>query len=172
MSGEVVPDLVGLQVPDLCCVQYLQTLAPAENELTFNVLSLLALINIRESALQATRYTGPTCPLNVATNLPVLPSHIRTLLSHALDAAHLPSGENATCEICFWWPVSLVSGFVTDVRVSDDDAGDDEGKSDQRKSVWSSEPEMRSSGVDLRKVSYRAFASACASSSFAGFLPL
>lgn len=69
---------------------------------TFTVLSLLALINIRESALQARRYTAPIWPLSVATNLPVRPSQTRTLLSHAALAAHRPSGLNATCATCRW----------------------------------------------------------------------
>ena len=41
--------------------------------------------------------------------------------------------------------VSLVAVF--------DDAGEVEGKRDQRNKVWSSEPEIRSSGVVLRSLS-------------------
>jgi len=39
---------------------------------------------------------------------------------------------------------------------------DDDGNKDQRKRVWSSEPEIRISGVVLRMLSYRALASRCA----------
>ena len=41
----------------------------ASNQLTFNVVSLLALTSILESADQATRYTAATCPRKLATNL-------------------------------------------------------------------------------------------------------
>jgi hypothetical protein len=85
--------------------------------LTLTVLSLLALMSILESADHVSRYTAPTCPRSVATNLadelgdavqatdwrthfPVLPSHSLTLLSQEALAAHFPSGLNATCDIC------------------------------------------------------------------------
>ena len=127
---------------------------------TFRVLSLLALINILPSALHASRYTAPTWPRSVAINFPVRPSHIRTLLSQAADAAHRPSGENATCDICRWWPVNRATGLVIECWPEDD--GDDAGKGDHRKRVWSSEPEMSNSGVVRRSASYRVFASAWA----------
>lgn len=124
------------------------------NSHTFNVLSLLALTNILASALHANLYTAPTCPLSVATNFPVRPSHIRTAPSHPADAAHRPSGENATCEIWRWCPVRRARGFV----VRDAEEREEE-KGDQRKRVWSSEPEIKSSGVLCRRAVYRARAS-------------
>ena len=48
---------------------------------TLSVLHLLALINNRLSPLHASRYTAPTWPRSAAMNLPVRPSHTRTLLS-------------------------------------------------------------------------------------------
>ncbi len=106
---------------------------------TFTVLSLLALTSSLESALHVTRYTAATCPLRVATNFPVLPSHRRTLLSKAADAAHLPSGLNATCYTCLWWPVNRVMGFNFPPRsVAAVDASEEavrEGNSDHRKRV-------------------------------------
>jgi hypothetical protein len=40
--------------------------------------------------------------------------------------------------------------------------GDEDGKGDQRKRVWSSEPEINSSGVLCRRAVYRALASSWA----------
>jgi len=73
-------------------------------------------------------------------NFPVFPSHIRTELSQEDEATKRPSGEKATWKICRWCPVRRVMGLL------EGRDGDDE-KGDHRKSVWSSEPEMRSSGV-------------------------
>ncbi len=133
------------------------------SQLTFSVLSLLALTSSRESALHASRYTAAMCPRRVATNLPVRPSHTRTELSHAALAAHRPSGLNATWEICRWCPVSRVRGFSFPPRsAAADDASEDavrDGNSDHRKSVWSSEPEIRSSPAVDTSVLYRARAS-------------
>lgn len=53
-------------------------------------------------------------------------------------------------------------GFFTVVRLSESAAGDDEGKSDHKNRVWSSEPEIRSSGVVLRMLSNRVLAAAWA----------
>lgn len=125
---------------------------------TFNVLSLLALMRSLESALQARRYTAPTWPRRVATNFPVRPSHSRTLLSQAADATNFPSGENTTCDICLWWPVRRATGFVIDLGASPLLAGEDEGKGDHKKRVWSSEPDIRSSGVVRRRLSYLSWA--------------
>jgi len=129
---------------------------------TFRVLSLLALINILPSALQANRYTAqaPTWPCKVAIIFPVQPSPIRTLLSHAAEAAHLPWGGNATCDICHWCPVNRDTGLVIEEECwLEIDDGDEKGKGDKRKRVWSSEPEMNSSGVVPRRASYLVFAS-------------
>ena len=157
MSRKVNPDLVGLQIPDLEIIRHRHAILMTFR--TFNVLSLLALINIRLSALHARRYTAPTCPRSVATNLPDLPSHTLTLLSHAADAAHLPSGEKATWDTCRWCPVSLATGLVTAFPVNDEEY---EGKTDHRKRVWSSDPDMSSSGVVLRIPSYLACDISCA----------
>lgn len=76
-----------------------------------SVESLLAETTILLSPLQANRYTAPTWPLRLATNLPVLPSHTLTLLSRPALAIHRPSGEKAECETGFWCPVSRATGF-------------------------------------------------------------
>lgn len=128
--------------------------------------SLLALTTILESALHATLYTAPTWPLNVAMNFPVRPSHNRTLLSHAQLAAHRPSGLNATCETCLWCPVRRAIGLslpprsaADAVEASEAEGAMREGKRDQRKSVWSSEPVMRISPLAETMLLYRAVAS-------------
>lgn len=57
MARQIYPDLVLLEIPQLVSV------AEGRHEmrsLTFNVESLLALTNMRESADQATRYTAAT----------------------------------------------------------------------------------------------------------------
>jgi hypothetical protein len=111
------------------------------------VVSLLAETNILESALHATRYTAPTCPLRLATNLPVRPSQILTELSNPADATNRPSGEKATWLTCFWCPVRRATGFLG-VAAADRDAP---AWSGQRNSVWSSEPVMSvSSCVAIR----------------------
>lgn len=110
------------------------------------MLSLLALTRSLESALHVSRYTAPMCPRRVATNLPVRPSHRRTLLSQAALAAHRPSGLNATCETWRWWPVSRATGLSFPPRAAASSEAAEEpardGKRDQKKSVWSSDPEM------------------------------
>lgn len=68
MSGEVCLDFVCLEVPKLFCL-----LASCKLRirvwLTLSVLSLLALTSNLESADHVSRYTAPTWPLSVATNL-------------------------------------------------------------------------------------------------------
>ena len=61
------------------------------------MLSLLPLANMRLSADHATWYTGPTCPLKVARNVPLRPSHSFTDLSNEADRMYRPSGEKHTC---------------------------------------------------------------------------
>lgn len=74
-----------------------------------------------------------------------------TLLSHAAFAVYYPSGMNATCEICRWWHVRRVGGFSFPTRPTGTPAasnnGEREGKSDHKKSAWSSEPVISSSMV-------------------------
>jgi hypothetical protein len=94
-------------------------------------------------------------PLSVATNFPIRPSQTRTAPSHPADAAHRPSGKNATWLIWRWCPIRQVRGLVLEVF----GCGCGEGKGDQSKRVWSSEPEMRSSGVLWRRAVYRTWAS-------------
>jgi hypothetical protein len=139
--------------------------------------SRLALTTNLESALHVTLYTAPTCPLSVATNFPVRPDHSRTEVSHEAEAAQRPSGEKHTCDIWRWWPVrretgwSLPEGSVAGVLDGSASVvevgsvvvlgeGEEDGKRDHKNSVWSSEPEMRSSGVDARRVVYR-FRASC-----------
>ena len=43
-----------------------------------------------------TWYTGPTCDLKLAMNVPLTPSHSLTDLSNDADRIHRPSGENWT----------------------------------------------------------------------------
>ena len=106
------------------------------------------------------------CPRSVATNLPVRPSHTRTELSHAALAAQRPSGLNATCATCRWCPVRRARGLSFPPRSAAAAAASPEavreGKSDHRKSVWSSEPEMSSSPAVETRALYRARASDCA----------
>lgn len=143
-----------------------QTYCNALQPRTFNVVSLLALTSIRESALHASLYTAPTCPLSVATNFPVRPFHIRTLLSHAALAAHWPFGLNTTCATWRWCPVRRAMGLSLPPRsmaASEEEVEEArEGKSDHRKSVWSSDPETRSSPCEDTRLLYRASASNCA----------
>ena len=148
MSRKVGLNFIRLQIPYLPTHHQKTSVNSTKGgQQTLSVLSLLALINNRLSALHASRYTAPTWPRSVATNLPVRPSHTRTLLSQAADAAHRPSGEKATWETWRWWPVSRAMGLV-------------EERGDQRKRVWSSEPEMSSSvGEVRRRVVYRVCAS-------------
>lgn len=47
------------------------------------------------------------------------------------------------------------TGFV---EAEPGEDGDGDGKGDQRKRVWSSDPEIRSSGVVRKRLSYRALA--------------
>lgn len=158
MTRKVRLDLIRLQIPYLSHQTKKNQHLPRthnNNNHTFNVLSLLALTNILASALHANLYTAPTCPLSVATNFPVRPSHTRTAPSHPADAAHRPSGENATWLIWRWCPVRRARGLV----LEGGGTAEGEGKGDQRKRVWSSEPEMRSSGVLWRRAVYRAWAS-------------
>lgn len=112
-----------------------------------------------------------------STHLPVRPSHIRTLLSQLALAAHRPSGLNATCATCFWWPVNLVKGFSLPPRPAAWSFPSSDtvsvpvlpGKIDQRKRVWSSDPEINNSGTVDRRALYRASAAACASLSVGNF---
>lgn len=67
MAGKVRFDFVGFEIPYL--KQELITRIIRVKLLTFSVLSLLALTSSRESADHVSRYTAPTCPRNVATNL-------------------------------------------------------------------------------------------------------
>ena len=162
MTRKVSFYLVRFQIPYLVRNQPQSSTTKHNTDFhTFSVLSLLALISILESALHASLYTAPTCPLSVATNFPVRPSHTLTAPSHPADAALLPSGEKATCDIWRWCPVSRARGFVADPVVGVED-GDEEGKGDQRKRVWSSEPEISSSGVLCRRAVYLALASSWA----------
>lgn len=64
----------------------------------FSVESLDADTSSRESADQATWYTGPTWPRSVATNAPRTPSHSLTALSNDALTTQRPSGENCTCK--------------------------------------------------------------------------
>ena len=106
------------------------------------------------------------CPRRVATNLPVRPSHRRTLLSHAALAAHRPSGLNATCATCRWCPVKRAKGFSFppfEAAISEDCLESErEGKSDHKNSVWSSEPVIMSSDAEETRALYRSKARDCA----------
>jgi hypothetical protein len=62
--------------------------------------------------------------------------------------------------MCDWCPWRRVSGFVG--GDGDGEWEEEEGKRDQRKSVWSSEPVIRSSGVVDNRVLYRFSDRACA----------
>lgn len=67
MSREVCLDFISLEVPELLSVSFMQT--EVTSGLTLSVLSLLALTSNLESADHVSRYTAPTWPLSVATNL-------------------------------------------------------------------------------------------------------
>lgn len=109
-------------------------------------MSLLALTNSRESALQATWYTDDIWPLRVLINLPVYPSHTLMWLSKEADTRSYPLGEKETWFMILEWPVSLQIGFLVD-------------SGSQRYKVWSSEPlTSRSCFPSPFASSYRFFA--------------
>ena len=98
MSRKVGLNFIRLQIPYLPTHHQKTSVNSTKGgRKTLSVLYLLALINNRLSALHATsRYTAPTWLRSVATNLPIRPSHTRTLLSQAADADHRPSREKET----------------------------------------------------------------------------
>lgn len=100
---------------------------------SFTVLSLEALTSNRLSADHATWYTAPTCPFNVARNVPVRPSHTLTFLSKEALAKRRPSGLKARWFTGCWWPVRRASIFLSSTGF-------------QRQSVKSSEPDTNRSG--------------------------
>ena len=109
MSCKVGLDLICLQISYLPTHHQKSSVNSMKGgQQTLSILSLLALIDNRLSALHASRYTTPTWPWSVVTKMPIRPSHT---LSQAVDAAHWPSGEKAMWETWRWWPVSRVMGF-------------------------------------------------------------